>query len=142
MIQILSPNLRANVLEIGTGSGYQTAILSKLFKRVYTIERYKELFKKAKEIITILKIKNIVSLYGDGTKGWPAKFTFDRIILSAVSEKIPKKLVSQLSDKGVLVLPLKDYSGQHITKIVKENNKLKITKHWKVKFVPLLSGIK
>ena len=82
MTELLEPNKLLNVLEIGTGSGYQTSILSKLFKRIYTIERHKILMEKAKKILTNLKIINIVFYYGDGMQGWPAKFSFERIHLT------------------------------------------------------------
>ena len=72
----------SNIVVIGTGSGYQTAILSKLFKRIYTIERHKNLMEKAKKILSNLKINNTVFYYGDGMKGWPAKFSFERIHLT------------------------------------------------------------
>ena len=80
MTELLEPKKSFKVLEIGTGSGYQTAILSKLFKRIYSIERHKILLEKAKKILSNLKINNVVFYYGDGMKGWPAKFFFERII--------------------------------------------------------------
>ena len=141
MTEILKPNKNNNVLEIGTGSGYQTAILSRLFKRVYTIERYKVLFERSKDILKKLNMKNIVFYYGDGFKGWPAKFFFKRIIITAVSKTLPKNIINQLSDGGILVLPLVHKSEQFITRIIKTNNQIKIKKYWKVRFVPLLSGI-
>ena len=106
MTELLEPKKSFKVLEIGTGSGYQAAILSKLFKRVYTIERHKTLFEKAKKILSNLKINNIVFYYGDGMKGWPAKFTFERIIITAVSKNLPSNIINQLSDRGILILPL------------------------------------
>ena len=86
MTELLEPKKAFKVLEIGTGSGYQTAILSKLFKRIYTIERHKILIEKAKKILSNLKINNTVFYYGDGMQGWPSKFSFERIIITAVSE--------------------------------------------------------
>jgi len=141
MTELLEPNKSFKVLEIGTGSGYQAAILSKLFKRVYTIERHKTLFEKAKKILSNLKINNIVFYYGDGMKGWPAKFTFERIIITAVSKNLPTNIINQLSDSGILILPL-IYGNEHfITKIVKKNEKLYFKKYWRVRFVPIVSGI-
>ena len=120
MTELLEPKKSFKVLEIGTGSGYQAAILSKLFKRVYTIERHKTLFEKAKKILSNLKINNIVFYYGDGMKGWPAKFTFERIIITAVSKNLPTNIINQLSDSGILILPLIYGSEHFITKIVKK----------------------
>ncbi|PPR43712.1 MAG: Protein-L-isoaspartate O-methyltransferase [Alphaproteobacteria bacterium MarineAlpha6_Bin2] len=142
MTQILEPKKNYKVLEIGTGSGYQTAVLSKLFRIVYTIERYKLLFQNAKNVLEKLKVKNIVFYHGDGLKGWPAKFLFDRIIITALAKEMPKYLIDQLSDGGVMVLPLVYKSEQFITRVTKIKNNVKIKKYWRVRFVPLLPGIK
>ena len=142
MTQILEPKKNYKVLEIGTGSGYQTAVLSKLFRIVYTIERYKLLFQNAKNVLAKLKVKNIVFYHGDGLKGWPAKFLFDRIIITALAKEMPKYLIDQLSDGGVMVLPLVYKSEQFITRVTKIKNNVKIKKYWRVRFVPLLPGIK
>ena len=141
MTELLEPKKSFKVLEIGTGSGYQTAILSKLFKRIYSIERHKILLEKAKKILSNLKINNVVFYYGDGMKGWPANFSFERIIITAVSKNLPIKIINQLSDGGILVLPLKYENDQYITKVIKKNRKLYFKKYWKVRFVPLVSGI-
>ena len=142
MTQILEPKKNYKVLEIGTGSGYQTAVLSKLFRIVYTIERYKLLFQNAKNVLAKLKVKNIVFYHGDGLKGWPAKFLFDRIIITALAKEMPEYLIDQLSDGGVMVLPLVYKSEQFITRVTKIKNNVKIKKYWRVRFVPLLPGIK
>ena len=142
MTQILEPKKNYKVLEIGTGSGYQTAVLSKLFRIVYTIERYKLLFQNAKNVLAKLKVKNIVFYHGDGLKGWPAKFLFDRIIITALAKEMPKYLIDQLSDGCVMVLPLVYKSEQFITRVTKIKNNVKIKKYWRVRFVPLLPGIK
>ena len=142
MTQILEPKKNYKVLEIGTGSGYQTAVLSKLFRIVYTIERYKLLFQNAKNVLAKLKVKNIVFYHGDGLKGWPANFLFDRIIITALAKEMPKYLIDQLSDGGVMVLPLVYKSEQFITRVTKIKNNVKIKKYWRVRFVPLLPGIK
>tara|TARA_Y100001960_G_scaffold332777_1_gene434769 strand:- start:8121 stop:8750 length:630 start_codon:yes stop_codon:yes gene_type:complete len=141
MTELLEPKKNFKVLEIGTGSGYQTAILSKLFKRTYSIERHKHLLEKAQKVLNKIKLNNIVFYYGDGMKGWPAKFSFERIIITAVSKNIPKKIIDQLSDDGILVLPLMHNNDQFITRIRKKKKKLYLKKYWKVKFVPLISGI-
>ena len=141
MTELLEPKKSINVLEIGTGSGYQTAILSKLFKRIYSIERHKILIEKAKKILSNLNINNIVFYYGDGMKGWPANFSFERIIITAVSKNLPRKITNQLKDKGILILPLEYKNEQYITKVTKKSRKLYFKKYWKVRFVPLVSGI-
>ena len=141
MTELLEPKKSINVLEIGTGSGYQTAILSKLFKRIYSIERHKTLLEKAKKILNNLKINNIVFYHGDGIKGWPVNFLFERIIITAVAKNLPTKIIKQMSNGGILILPLIHDNEQYITKITKKNNKIYFKKYWKVKFVPLTSGI-
>ena len=141
MTELLEPKKSFNVLEIGTGSGYQTAILSKLFKRIYSIERHKHLLEKAKKVLNNIKINNVIFFYGDGMKGWPANFSFERIIITAVSKVIPKRITNQLTDGGVLVLPLMYKKDQYITKIIKKNKKLYSQRYWKVRFVPLIPGI-
>jgi len=141
MTELLEPKINLKVLEIGTGSGYQTAILSKLFKRIYSIERHKQLLEKAKKRLKNLKINNIVLYYGDGIKGWPAKFLFERIIITAVSKTIPIKITEQLAEGGLLVLPLEYQGEQFLTKVTKKNKKLYFKKYWKVRFVPLVRGI-
>ena len=141
MTELLEPKKSFKVLEIGTGSGYQTAILSKLFKRIYSIERHHQLLKKAKKVLNSLKINNIVFYYGDGIKGWPANFSFERIIITAVSKNLPIKIIKQLAEGGVLVLPLMYKNDQYLTKVIKKNKKLYSEKYWKVRFVPLISGI-
>ena len=141
MTELLEPKKSINVLEIGTGSGYQTAILSKLFKRIYSIERHKTLLEKAKKILNHLKIHNTVFYHGDGIKGWPANFLFERIIITAVAKSLPSKIIKQMSNGGILVLPLIHDNEQYITKIIKKSNKIYFKKYWKVRFVPLTSGI-
>ena len=89
-----------------------------------------------------LKVKNIVFYHGDGLKGWPVNFLFDRIIITALAKEMPKYLIDQLSDGGVMVLPLVYKSEQFITRVTKIKNNVKIKKYWRVKFVPLLPGIK
>ncbi len=142
MTELLEPDNSSRVLEVGTGSGYQTAILAKLFKRIYTIERFKQLLENAKEKLAELRFNNIVYYYGDGLNGWPAKLIFNRIILTAVSKEIPKKIIKQLSeDNGILVLPIIDKNDQYLLKVIRKKNKFFYEKSWNVKFVPLVSGI-
>ncbi len=106
MTQKLRLNGQCEVLEIGTGSGYQTAILAKLSCRVYTIERIAELSRSAQAILGKLGIDNVEYYIGDGTKGWPEKKEFDRIIITAAAIKMPEPLLEQLKAGGLAVAPL------------------------------------
>jgi protein-L-isoaspartate(D-aspartate) O-methyltransferase len=106
MTQELQPNPDCEVLEIGTGSGYQTAVLAKLVKKVYTIERFAQLSEPAQVILGRLDIKNIEFYIGDGSCGWPRQRTFDRVIITAAVPKIPKPLIGQLAEGGLIVGPV------------------------------------
>ena len=128
------------VLEIGTGTGYQTAILSHLCQEVCTIEIYGDLLHKAKKRITQLNLKNIIFKLGNGTEGWQNKALFDAIIISAASEIIPAKLLENLKSGGRLIMPKKKPSGNQKLLLVKKNNKTYLEKELlDVKFVPLLN---
>ena len=106
MTQELEIDKGCDLLEIGTGSGYQTAILAKLAKQVYTIERIEQLSLKAQNVLTELNIKNVKFHIGDGTCGWPNDKKFDRIIITAAAPEMPKPLLEQLKIGGLAVLPL------------------------------------
>jgi protein-L-isoaspartate(D-aspartate) O-methyltransferase len=106
MTQELQPNPDCEVLEIGTGSGYQTAVLAKLVKKVYTIERFAQLSEAAQVILGRLDIKNVEFYIGDGSCGWPRQRTFDRVIITAAVPKIPKPLIGQLAEGGLIVGPV------------------------------------
>lgn len=126
------------VLEIGTGSGYQTAILAELAKEVYSIERFENLAKRAEEALKSLNYKNIKTKVGDGTLGWPEEAPFDRIIITAACPRIPLPLSDQLRDNGKLILPLGESFSQVLTLIEKKNNKLESTDICGCVFVPLV----
>jgi protein-L-isoaspartate(D-aspartate) O-methyltransferase len=106
MTQELRLNSFCEVLEIGTGSGYQTAILAKLSKKVYTIERFSELSASAQAILGRLGFDNVEFYIGDGSCGWPEKRTFDRIMITAAVPKLPEPLLEQLVDAGLMVAPV------------------------------------
>ena len=106
MTQALQVGPRMKVLEIGTGSGYQAAVLAKLARRVYSIERYKPLSKEAERLLLDLGIYNVVCDVGDGSKGWPAQAPFDRIIVTAAAEERPQALIDQLAVGGILIVPV------------------------------------
>jgi protein-L-isoaspartate(D-aspartate) O-methyltransferase len=126
------------ILEIGTGSGYQTAILGELTKQVYSIERFESLAKEAEETLKILNYKNIKIKVGDGTLGWPEEAPFDRIIITAASPRIPLPLSDQLKENGKLILPLGGSFSQILTLIEKKDNKLISTEICGCVFVPLV----
>ena len=128
------------VLEIGTGTGYQTAILSHLCQEVCTIEIHDNLLNKAKKRIAKLNLKNIIFKLGNGAEGWQNKALFDAIVISAASEIIPVKLLENLKNKGCLIMPKKKSSGNQKLLLVKKNNKTYLEKELlDVKFVPLLN---
>lgn len=134
----LEPQMRA--LEIGTGSGYQAAILSKLARRVYTVERHKQLLAQAEERFKQLGLTNIVTKRGDGSKGWKEAAPFDRIIVTAAAEKIPDTLLAQLAPDGIMVLPVGDEAGgQQLLRLRKAEDGTITTEHlMDVRFVPLV----
>jgi len=141
MTEALKVGPRMKVLEIGTGSGYQAAVLAKLARRVYTIERYKPLSKEAERRLLELGIFNVVFEVGDGTKGWPAQAPFDRIIVTAAAEERPHALIDQLSLGGILVVPVgRDPTSQVLERIVKSESGLKRDTLMPVRFVPLVAG--
>ncbi len=142
MTQALEIGSRARVLEIGTGSGYQAAVLSKLCRRVYTVERYKTLLKQAEANFKALDISNIVTRHGDGMLGWPKQAPFDRIIVTAAAREIPPAIIEQLAENGILVLPVGANAWeQTIVKVTKSGGKLESEDLLPVRFVPLVEGV-
>ncbi len=141
MTQILDIDKRMRVLEIGTGSGYQSCVLSKLSRFVYTIERYNVLLKKAKSLLQSLNINNVFFKHADGGLGWSEQAPFDRIIVTASAPEIPTKLLSQLVDKGIMVIPVgEDNDNQVLKKIIKKGDSFIVKNIMNVRFVPLLEG--
>lgn len=136
----VKPNMR--VLEIGTGSGYQTAILARLARRVYTIERHRELFTQAEERFKKLKLTNIVTKCGDGSKGWKEAAPFERIIVTAAADEVPKALLDQLAPGGVMVIPVGASIAEQILLKVRKTEEGDITTQplMNVRFVPLIEG--
>lgn len=142
MTQALELNNRSKVLEIGTGSGYQAAILSKLARRVYTIERHRRLARRSKELLLSLGMHNITVVHGDGSLGLPEQAPFDRIILTAASEDPPQVLLDQLRTGGIMILPVgQSQAVQTLVKIVKTADGLEYTDLGAVRFVPLVEGV-
>jgi protein-L-isoaspartate(D-aspartate) O-methyltransferase len=129
------------VLEVGTGSGYQAAVLSRLAREVVSVERYRTLADSARARLTTLGYRNVEVRLGDGLAGVPDRAPFDRVIVTAAAETIPDKLVEELADGGVLVLPLGPHSGpQQLVKLTKGEQGIKQENLIGVRFVPLLPG--
>ena len=143
MTQNIELEKKHKVLELGTGSGYQTVILSKLSRRVYTVERIRSLLINAQKIFFDLKINNIVSKVGDGNKGWIEQKPFDRIIITAATSALSDNIKSQIKEGGIIIVPIKvDDNIQILRKVTLRNNKLIEKDISQVTFVPNLSGVK
>jgi len=141
MTEALQVDDRTRVLEIGTGSGYQTAVLSYLCRRVYTIERHRELLGQAESRLAKLRRRNITARPGDGALGWPEQAPFERILVTAAAIDIPPHLVTQLALGGIMVVPIgDDPASQCIVRVRREETGLDIEELGPVKFVPLISG--
>jgi len=139
MTQVLELTGKEKTLEIGTGSGYQTAILAELSYKVYTVERIKSLSEKAQEILKKLKYENIYFKVGDGTEGWKEFAPYDRIIVTASSNSIPEPLIEQLSqNKGRLVIPIGEKFSQVLTLVIKDKENLEKKEICDCVFVPLI----
>lgn len=143
MTQMLDLNDRHKVLEVGTGSGYQAVILSKICRRVYSVERHKPLLKTAEERFAALRVRNITCKAGDGMKGWIEQAPFDRIIVTAAAFKEPPMpLLEQLSIGGIMVIPMgTDNNNQFIYRIIREVNGYRYEKVAPTRFVPLLPEV-
>lgn len=131
------------VLEIGTGSGYQTAVLAHLARRVYTIERYRTLSRQAEARFRELDLGNITTMVGDGSKGWWGQAPFDRIIVTAAAPKRPDALIDQLAERGILVAPVDlGLEGQWLKRYrLVEHGVIEDDTLLPVRFVPLLEGV-
>jgi protein-L-isoaspartate(D-aspartate) O-methyltransferase len=142
MTQALEIGPRMTVLEIGTGSGYQTSILALLARRVYTIERHRPLLDEARARFEGFKFRNVVTRHGDGWDGWPEAAPFDRIIVTAAPPDVPEKLLSQLSPNGVIVLPVgRDKQSQTLKRLRRTEAGFVADEIAAVRFVPLVVGL-
>ena len=141
MTELLDVKSNHKVLEIGTGSGYQCAVLSILARRVYTIERIKNLYEGSNNIFEKLKITNIVSKYDDGNNGWIEQIPFDRIIFTAASKKINNEIFSHIENEGIIVCPIIKNNKQILVKYIKQNNNIVSKEYDDVLFVPNLQGV-
>lgn len=140
MTQALELGERMVVLEIGTGSGYQAAILALLCRRVYTIERHKELHREATRRFAALRLNNIVARCGNGAKGWPEAAPFDRIIVTCAAPVVPDVLIDQLRDGGILVLPVGAAGrSQELVRITRKGAATTTERLGGVRFVPFVA---
>jgi len=140
MTQALELKGNEKVLEIGTGCGYQSAILAEICKRLYTIERIKALHIQARKNFDRLKYLNITYKIDDGTVGWPEHQPFDAIIVTAAGPKIPEALIDQLADPGIMIIPVGDRYSQELLVLKKKNNQTSTTCIEKVRFVSLIGA--
>lgn len=139
---VYQSNQHRKILEIGTGSGYQAAILSTLYDEVYTVERIETLLSQAKKCLKQLKIKNIFTKYGDGSEGWFEHAPYNAIIVTAAAKTVPIALKEQLADNGKLIIPVDTPGGFQDLQLITRNGKRFETDILdSVMFVPLLSGI-
>ena len=141
MSEALSADGADSVLEIGCGSGYQAAVLSKMFRRVFTIERIEPLLNEAKECFKTLGLSNIHTRFDDGNRGWKAYAPYDRILFSASAPKPPVHLFDQLKDGGILVAPIDEKGKQIITRFVKNGKNIKVERLEECLFVPVVKGV-
>ncbi|MDD4273413.1 MAG: protein-L-isoaspartate(D-aspartate) O-methyltransferase [Desulfobacter postgatei] len=138
MTQSLTLTGQERVLEIGTGSGYQAAVLSRIVYRVYTIERNNTLYLRTRKLFDRLKYHNIVTRYSDGTTGWKAESPFDAIIVTAGGNQIPEPLVNQLIEGGRLVMPVGGLHSQELLRIEKTSTGIKTVNLGGCRFVKLI----
>lgn len=129
-----------SVLEIGTGCGYQTAVLAPLVKKIYTVERIREFYQKARQILRELDIYNVQFRPGDGWEGWPKYAPYDGILVAAAAEEVPQKLLEQLAPGGRLIMPVGPSGRQDLLMVNRHNSHFEQTSLGAVSFVPLVKG--
>ncbi len=140
MTQMLELRGHEKVLEIGTGCGYQTAVLSKLCDQVYSVERIKRLMARARINLDKVRCFNALGKMDDGTMGWPEHAPYDAIIVTAGGPEIPEALIEQLADAGIMVIPVGDRTSQQLTKVSKRDGKVQFETGESVKFVNLIGA--
>ncbi|MBL1272072.1 MAG: protein-L-isoaspartate(D-aspartate) O-methyltransferase [Oceanospirillales bacterium] len=140
MTELLLRHEPARVLELGTGSGYQTAVLSQLFDDIYSVERIKPLQDRARDRLRQLNIRNVMLKHADGGMGWPERGPFDGIIVTAAPMEVPTELLEQLADGGVLVAPVGE-EHQVLVEVIRNGDRFERRDLEPVRFVPLLGGV-
>jgi len=138
MTELLELQGGERLLEIGTGSGYQAAVLSRLCKRVYTVERLEALSRKAQEAMELCGYDNVTFLVGDGTEGWPSEGPYDGIIVTAGAPRVPEQLVNQLQLWGRLVIPVGDRFSQTLRRVTRKQGYTSSESHTGCRFVDLI----
>jgi len=142
MTQALDLNPRHKVLEVGTGSGYQAAVLSQLARRIYTVERHKTLVNEAKSLFETLDYSNIIPILSDGSRGLPDQAPFDRIIVTAAAEDPPSPLLAQLKEGGIMVVPVgQSDTVQNLIRVTRTKDGYHYDDLRAVRFVPLVEGL-
>ncbi len=141
MTAALEIGVRMKVLEVGTGSGYQAAVLARLCRRVYTVERHRTLLREAEARFRALDLHNVTTRYGDGHAGWPEQAPFDRIMLTAAPKKIPETLLAQLGENGVLIAPVGRHGDQEVVRVRRVDDEFVQERLLPVRFVPMVAGI-
>jgi protein-L-isoaspartate(D-aspartate) O-methyltransferase len=136
-LQLLKLGGRETVLEVGTGSGYQTVLLAHLAARVFSIERVPELLERAREVIEACGVRNVSVMLGDGTLGWRAHAPYDAILVSAAAPDVPRPLLEQLADGGRMVVPLGDMEEQMLIMVTRRGDTFERRDIAPVRFVPL-----
>lgn len=142
MSQALQISPRDKVLEVGTGSGYQAAVLSQLARRVYTVDRHRRLVAEAREVFEALDLSNVTSILGDGSFGLPDQAPFDRILVTAAAEDPPPPLLAQLKVGGIMVLPVGQSDHvQSLIRVTRTEDGFDYDELMPVRFVPLVEGL-
>lgn len=142
MTQALEVTPRDKVLEVGTGSGYQAAVLSRLARRVYTLDRHRRLVREAEAVFAALDLPNITAIAGDGSRGLPEQAPFDRILVTAAAEDPPGPLLAQLRENGIMVLPVGQSDAvQSLIKVRRTSRGYEYEELRPVRFVPLVEGL-
>jgi protein-L-isoaspartate(D-aspartate) O-methyltransferase len=140
MVEALNLGLADRVLEVGTGTGYEAAILAELAAEVWTVERHEELANKAREILARLGYANVHVVHGDGSLGMAEQAPFDKILVAAAAPRIPESLVAQLNERGRLVVPVGSRTEQQVHVVHKEGGEIIVSTHDLCRFVPLLGA--
>jgi protein-L-isoaspartate(D-aspartate) O-methyltransferase len=141
MTEALMPEAGRNVIEIGTGSGYQSAVLARLCRRVFSIERHRALLREAECRFAALRLANIVCRLGDGSKGWPEQLPYHRVIVTAAAAEVPSALADGLAPGGILIVPIgAEHQDQTLARIRREDHGFATEELAPVRFVPLIAG--
>lgn len=140
MTELLLAHGPQHVLELGTGSGYQTAVLAQMFPRIYSVERIRPLQDRARERLRKLQVRNVLLKHADGGMGWPERGPFDGIIVTAAPTDVPQELLEQLAEGGVLIAPVGE-ENQVLVEVIRKGDRFERRELEPVRFVPLLAGV-